>query len=135
MYCPNRKLNCARQSATTAKIPAPRECGATSRRSYSPSYEGFCRVLGEGGKQVENIALNLAEQSRNAALEFVKAVDVKVAQLEQFPESGVIYEDDVRRLLLRPAPFSLFYIFDDSQNTATIIACFHDRSGPGNWRF
>lgn len=85
-------------------------------------------------KQVENIALNLAEQSRKAALEFVKAVDGKVAQLEQFPESGVIYEDDVRRLLLRPTPFSLFYIFDDAQNTATIIACFHDRSDPGNWR-
>jgi plasmid stabilization system protein ParE len=85
-------------------------------------------------KQVESIALNLADQSRKVAREFVKAVDVKVEQLAQFPESGVVYEEEVRRLFLRPQPFSLFYVFDDLQNTVTIVACFHHRSDPGSWR-
>ena len=95
----------------------------------------FVAFSARAEKQIENITLDLAERSPNAAREFVNAVDSKVEQLAQFPESGAIYEDDVRRLLLLRSPFSLFTVFDAAQNTVTILGCFHDRSDPQSWRY
>ncbi len=86
-------------------------------------------------KQIEDITQELAERSSNSVRDFWDAVDVKVEQLAQFPESGVMWADDVRRLVLRRAPYSLFSVFDAARNTVTIIACYHDRSDPTSWRF
>jgi len=93
----------------------------------------FVAFSARAEKQIENIALDLADHSSKLAREFVNAVDAKIEQLAQFPESGAVYEDEVRRLLLLRSPFSLFTIFDALQNAVTIIGCFHDRSDPQSW--
>jgi len=86
-------------------------------------------------KQVENIALNLADRSRKAAREFLNEVDARALQLAQFPESGAVYDDEVRRVFVRGATYSLIYEFDDAQMIVTILGCFHNKSDPMSWRF
>jgi len=85
--------------------------------------------------QIQNLAGDLADQSSQAAREFLDALDIKAEQLAQFPESGQVWEDDVRRMLLRRVPYSVFSIFDDTRGVVTIIACYHDKSDPTSWRF
>lgn len=86
-------------------------------------------------KHVQNIALQLAERSRRTAREFLNDVRSRVEQLAQFPESGHVYDDDVRRVFARGGSYSLLYEFDDTQNIVTILACFDNRSDSANWRF
>ena len=85
--------------------------------------------------QIRTITRDLAGRSPQGLQRFLDAVDVRSEQLAQFPESGRVWREDVRRLLLLRAPYSLFSIFDDTQNVVTIIACYHDQSDPANWRF
>lgn len=40
---------------------------------------------------------------------FYDAVDRAIGQLRRFPESGPIYEDPVRRLVIHGTPLGLFY--------------------------
>jgi len=84
--------------------------------------------------QIQNLA-GVANQSPKAAREFLDALDVKAEQLAQFPESGQVWEDDVRRMLLRRVPYSVFSIFDDKRGVVTIIACYHDKSDPQGWSY
>lgn len=82
----------------------------------------------------DTIDSEIEERSPQRADEFLSVVNAKIEQLAQFPESGSVHRGQIRRLLLLRFPYSLFTVFDASQNTVTILACFPDRSDPRTWR-
>ena len=85
--------------------------------------------------QLRTITRDLKARSPTAARDFVDALDAKMQQLAEFPESSQAWEDDVRRMLLGRVSYSLFSVFDTTSNIVTIIACYHDQSDPESWRY
>lgn len=73
-----------------------------------------------------------ALRSTSLAAEFVRAVDVALAEVRRTPERFPRVSSNVRRALLRRFPYSVFFTSHD--DTTTIIACLHHRRNPRHWR-
>ena len=93
----------------------------------------FVIISPRAQKQIEDIDSEIQSRSQERADEFLEVLNAKVEQLCQFPQSGAVHRGKVRRLLLLRFPYSLFYVFNDAQNTVSIISCFHDQSDPETW--
>jgi plasmid stabilization system protein ParE len=85
-------------------------------------------------QQIDAVDSEIAANSPQRADEFLRVLNARIEQLSLFPESGLVYRDNIRRLLLLHFPFSLFYTFDTNRRIVAIIALFPDRSDPRTWR-
>jgi addiction module RelE/StbE family toxin len=68
------------------------------------------------------------QYSKGAASNFLAEISAATAQLEAFPESGMVVFDDLRRILLRRMPYQIFYRIE--KETLLIISVSHQRSKP-----
>ena len=64
--------------------------------------------------------------------EFLDEVDIAIGQLLTHPESGAVYEEGTRRIVLNRFPFSLVYWLLDQH--IVILAVMHQSRKPGYWR-
>ena len=86
-------------------------------------------------KHLSNIAQTLADRSRRSAREFLNEVEARIEQLAEFPESGAVYDEEVRRVFVRGGLYSLLYLFEDTQNVVTVVGCFDNRSDEASWSY
>ena len=67
-----------------------------------------------------------------ADLEFARALDGCLARIVRYPEAYREVYRSARRAVLRRFPYQIIYtIFDD---TVIVIACFHARRDPEEWK-
>lgn len=66
--------------------------------------------------------------------EFVRAVDAMAAGILRFPEAFPVVHGLVRMATLRRFPYALLYIAEASQAEIVVLACFHHRRDPTDWR-
>lgn len=72
------------------------------------------------------------EQNAIAAGRFLRAVASAVEQVAQFPHRWPVFSGRVRRAMLRPFPFWIYY--RDDRDCVEIIAVVHVRRAPAAWR-
>jgi toxin ParE1/3/4 len=65
-------------------------------------------------------------------LEFMRAVEACLANIERHPKAYPIVHRELRRALLRRFPYALFYLLDGSN--IVVIACFHASRDPKEWQ-
>lgn len=63
---------------------------------------------------------------------FLLCVDETIAKIQREPELYPLVHKHVRRALMRRFPFGVFYLVD--QETIILLAFFHGRRNPGEWK-
>ena len=75
-------------------------------------------------------------ESRSAGLgdEFLNAVGIALAaSIDNPPRFPIVHEDadaSVRRALLKRFPYGIYFVWNESGNIVTVIACLHARQEP-----
>jgi len=65
-------------------------------------------------------------------LEFMRCIDVAMAQINRSPETHPIIYKNIRRILTRRFPFGIFYIL--LQEKIVVLAVLHARRDPNLWQ-
>jgi toxin ParE1/3/4 len=68
----------------------------------------------------------------NVTRSFRQAVEAGLDLIERYPEGHPLVYRDVRRVLLRRFPYSLFFVVDGE--IAVVIGCFHSARDPKTWQ-
>lgn len=63
---------------------------------------------------------------------FLESVDSAINSIQQNPEAYSKVYKELRRILLKKFPFSLFYLYEDEQ--IIVIAVFHASRNPNSWK-
>ena len=71
-------------------------------------------------------------QQSGLGIEFLRAIDVAVAFVEENPFACAVVHRDTRRALLRRFPYGLFYRVINEQ--VVVVACAHVKRHPRSWR-
>jgi toxin ParE1/3/4 len=73
-------------------------------------------------------------EARAAGLgaDFLRAVDVVLAEAARSSERFPVIHRRCRRALLRRFPYAVYFVAD--QSTVTIMACMHAHRDPQNWQ-
>jgi plasmid stabilization system protein ParE len=72
------------------------------------------------------------QRSPGLGSEFLRAVDVTLAEIARMPERYPIVRGGARRALLRRFPYAVFFVV--RPNLVSVIACLHARRDPRHWR-
>jgi plasmid stabilization system protein ParE len=72
------------------------------------------------------------EQNAIAAGRFLRAVSGLVEQIAQSPRRWPVFNGRVRRAMLRPFPYWIYY--RDDRGSLEVIAVVHVRRSPDAWR-
>jgi plasmid stabilization system protein ParE len=70
-------------------------------------------------------------QGRGLGNEFMRSVEVALAQIARFPSATALVEGDMRRTVLRKFPYSLFHAVDG--DIVVILGCVHQHWDPSHW--
>lgn len=70
-------------------------------------------------------------QGRGLGGEFMRSVEVAVAQIARFPDAGAMVSDEIRRAVLRKFPYSLLYSMEGG--LVIILGCIHQHRDPIRW--
>lgn len=68
------------------------------------------------------------DQSPGLGWEFQRALELAVSITSRWPHASQIIDREIRRVLFRRFPYSLFYF--THKNKIVFIACFHQRQDP-----
>ncbi len=71
-------------------------------------------------------------QREGLGSDFLLCVEDGLEKIKKNPEMYPVMHRNVRRLLIRRFPYGIFYIAQ--QDVATILAVFHGRRDPGQWK-
>ena len=83
-------------------------------------------------EEIDEAAAWYKPRRRFLARAFVEAVNSGIRAIAEAPERFPFREGDARHLVLDQFPYSIIYKVTDEE--VTIIACFHDRRDPDEWR-
>jgi len=72
------------------------------------------------------------ERSPGLGSEFLRAVDVTLAEIARMPERYPLVRGSARRALLRRFPYSVFFVV--TPDLVSVIACLHARRDPRRWQ-
>jgi plasmid stabilization system protein ParE len=72
------------------------------------------------------------DQRRGLGTEFELTCRAAIALIEQHPLSFPIVHSEIRRVVLRRFPYSIFYRARESETV--IVAVMHERRDPRRWR-
>jgi plasmid stabilization system protein ParE len=64
--------------------------------------------------------------------EFLRAVDVTLAEIQRMPQRFPVVHDTCRRALLRRFPYAVFFL--PTTEAIHVIACFHASRDPKRWQ-
>lgn len=76
-------------------------------------------------------------QTEGLSSEFLRAVDACLNSIEREPLTYPIVHKQVRRALLRKFPYGIFFVYeqmDEEDERIVVLACFHARRDPKQWR-
>lgn len=80
---------------------------------------------------IADAALWYEARARGLGAEFLRAVDVALAEIDRMPERFPVVHRQCRRALLRRFPFAVYYVLDNE--TVSVIACMHAHRDPQAW--
>ncbi len=64
--------------------------------------------------------------------EFLRAVDVTLAEIARMPERYPVVRSRARRALLRRFPYAVYFVA--TPELVSVFACLHARRDPRHWR-
>ena len=76
-------------------------------------------------------ALWYDQRSPGLGTEFLRAVDVTLAEIERMPDRFPLVYRESRRALLRRFPCAVFFVA--SPELVSVVACMHARRDPRRW--
>ncbi len=80
-------------------------------------------------KEIENAIDYYALYSSNAPSNFIAELKEAYAILETNPLFEVRYKN-IRALKLKSFPHSIYFVVSESQNTVSVLSCFHNKRNP-----
>lgn len=72
------------------------------------------------------------DKNEGLGSEFLRALDAALSSARRNPTVYALVHNQVRRVLLRRFPYSVFYLFEDS--AIIVLACFHASRDPKQWQ-
>jgi plasmid stabilization system protein ParE len=72
------------------------------------------------------------QRSPGLGSEFLRAVDVTLAEIVRMPERYPLVRGDARRALLRRFPYAVFFVA--TADLVSVLACLHARRDPKRWQ-
>ncbi len=72
------------------------------------------------------------ERAPGLGSEFLRAVDVALAEITRMPERYPLVRGEARRALLRRFPYALYFV--TPPDLIGVIACLHARRDPRGWQ-
>ena len=72
------------------------------------------------------------QRSPGLGSEFLRAVDVTLAEITRMPERYPLVRGRARRALLRRFPYGVFFVA--TPDLVSVVACLHARRDPRLWR-
>ena len=73
-----------------------------------------------------------ARRSPGLGAEFLRAVDVTLAEIARTPERYPLVRGRARRALLRRFPYAVYFVA--TPDLVSVFACLHARRDPRRWR-
>ena len=77
-------------------------------------------------------ALWYEQRSPGLGREFLRAVDVALAEIARMPERYPTVHREARRALLRRFPYGVYFVV--TPGSVSIVACMHARRDPRCWQ-
>ena len=72
------------------------------------------------------------QRSPGLGREFLRAVDVALAEISRMPERYPIARGKARRVLLRRFPYAVLFVA--TPDLVSVLACLHARRDPRRWQ-
>ena len=76
-------------------------------------------------------ALWYEQRAPGLGTEFLRALDVALAEVVRMPERFPVVYGESRRALLRRFPYALYFVASPDQ--VSVVACMHARRDPRRW--
>jgi plasmid stabilization system protein ParE len=89
-------------------------------------------VRGAAEADIAEAASWYEQRSPGLGSEFLRAVDVTLAEIARMPERYPVVRGSARRALLRRFPYAVFFVA--SPELVSVIACLHARRDPRHWQ-
>jgi plasmid stabilization system protein ParE len=91
------------------------------------------RLVVRAAAEADVLAAALWYEQRSPGLgtEFLRAVDVTLAEIVRMPERYPFVRGDVRRAHLRRFPYGVYFVA--APDLISVVACMHARRDPRRW--
>jgi plasmid stabilization system protein ParE len=89
-------------------------------------------VRGAAEEDIVEAARWYEQRSPGLGSEFLRAVDVALAEIKRMPERYPVVRGRARRALLRRFPYAVYFVA--TPDLVSIFACLHARRDPRHWR-
>lgn len=91
------------------------------------------RLVVRPAAEADIVTAALWHESRAAGLgaDFLRAVDVTLAEIERMPERFPVVHAQCRPALLRRFPYGVFFV--PTGSVISVVACMHVRRDPRRW--
>jgi plasmid stabilization system protein ParE len=81
---------------------------------------------------IASAALWYEQRAPGLGEEFLRSVDVALAEIARMPERFPIVHPACRRALLRRFPYGVYFVA--TPNLISVVACMHARRDPRRWQ-
>jgi len=88
-------------------------------------------VRAAGEADVLDAAQWYEQRSPGLGTEFLRAVDVTLAEIARMPERFPLVYHESRRALLRRFPYAVYFVV--SPDLVSVVACMHAHRDPRRW--
>ncbi|MCP5278542.1 MAG: type II toxin-antitoxin system RelE/ParE family toxin [Thiobacillus sp.] len=85
----------------------------------------------EAVEELAEIRAWYESQGRGLGNDFMRSIEVALAQIARFPSAASGVQGDVRRTLVRKFPYSLFHAVEG--DFVVILGCIHQHRAPIHW--
>lgn len=86
----------------------------------------------EAEAEIQEAFLYCEDKAEGLGIEFLRMVDASLASMARHPGMYATVHKEVRRAVLRRFPYSLFFVAEETR--LVVIACFHSRRNPKEWK-
>ena len=81
---------------------------------------------------IAQVALWYEQRAPGLGADFLRAVDVALAEIARMPERFPIVHQTCRRTLLRRFPYGVYFV--PTAELISVVACMHARRDPRRWQ-
>lgn len=84
-------------------------------------------------RDIGTAALWYADRSAGLGHDFLRSVDVALAQIQRTPQIFPVVHGSIRRAILRRFPYAIYFAIAEDDGTR-VIACMHMHRDSKHWR-